>query len=172
VCHTAAGWSVSVAPCGAPPEANPSGPYSGIVNTMSAFDGSLSFDTDDTTGTGVAPSHTDSTIATYNVTLVVIANDAAPARVSPRWTSPVSRLWPTRVGRTLRCLIIRLSSMVPPCLIPGDNSLACAWDVGEGGTETVTTGGGRVFHVRFKMIYQARFPLGFLFANMHRAFVS
>jgi len=66
-----------------PPTANPSGPYSGMVNTTVAFDGTGSTDLDGTissyawdfgdgsTGTGSTPTHTYVAESTYNVALTV-----------------------------------------------------------------------------------------------------
>ena len=82
-------------PCGSPPEADPGGPYSEIVNTVVQFDGSNSFDPDgDTitdyqwdfgdgsTGTGVAPTHTYTTVGAYTVRLVVVANGDSSSSAS------------------------------------------------------------------------------------------
>jgi len=66
-----------------PPIANPSGPYSGMVNTAIVFDGTGSTDLDGTinsyawnfgdgsTGTGSAPTHTYIAEGTYNASLTV-----------------------------------------------------------------------------------------------------
>ncbi|MEE8379978.1 MAG: PKD domain-containing protein, partial [Gammaproteobacteria bacterium] len=95
VCHSVAGWTAGVLPCGSPPEADPGGPYSEIVNTLVQFDGSNSFDPDgDTitdyqwdfgdgsTGSGVAPTHTYSIVGTYTVRLVVVANGDSSSSTS------------------------------------------------------------------------------------------
>ena len=67
------------------PVANAGGPYSGYVNFSIAFDGSLSTDDngivsytwdfgDSTTGTGINPTHTYTSLGIYNVSLTVVDN--------------------------------------------------------------------------------------------------
>jgi PKD repeat protein len=70
-----------------PPVADPNGPYGGIVGAAVHFDGSASFDLDgsivsyewdfgdDTTGTGVDPTHTYALAGTHTVSLTVTDNE-------------------------------------------------------------------------------------------------
>jgi hypothetical protein len=72
-------------PVGGMPVAIPGGPYNGNVNVPVTFDGSASYDSDETnvivsydwtfgdgaTGTGMAPQHTYTVAGTYTVTLTV-----------------------------------------------------------------------------------------------------
>jgi PKD repeat protein len=120
-----------------PPVANPGGPYTGVRGQAVTFNGAGSSDPDGdpltyawdfgdgTQGTGVAPTHTYSTLGTFTVTLVVsdghVASAPATTTVTITNALPVANAGPDRTVERKSIVVLDGRASTDP-----DGSIA-AW---------------------------------------------